>query len=231
MTDAPHQSREVNITRLIDDGPLTRFQIGVIICCALVNLFDGADTQSIGVAAPFIADELGIEIANFKWIFSSALVGATLGAATFGPLADRFGRKRLLIIAAVLIGIFTILTAFATSVPTLIAFRVWQDWVWAVRRCALSRYLGICAGAVARGVSDGHVGGVSARRTDRRPIELVSHSDHGVARDFLHRRRRASCSSPSCWRSFCRSRSNFCSLAAKTPMRCGGSLRVFALAM
>ena len=106
MTDAPHQNHEVNITRLIDDGPLTRFQIGVIICCALVNLFDGADTQSIGVAAPFIADELGIEIANFKWIFSSALVGATLGAATFGPLADRFGRKRLLIIATVLIGIF-----------------------------------------------------------------------------------------------------------------------------
>jgi MFS transporter, AAHS family, 4-hydroxybenzoate transporter len=124
MTDARQQGSEVNVTRLIDDRPLTRFQIGVIVCCALINLFDGADTQSIGVAAPFIADELGIPIANFKWIFSSALVGATLGAATFGPLADRFGRKTLLIIAAVLIGIFTILTALATSVPMLIAFRV-----------------------------------------------------------------------------------------------------------
>jgi MFS transporter, AAHS family, 4-hydroxybenzoate transporter len=124
MTDARPRSIEVNITRLIDDAPLTRFQIGVIACCALVNLFDGADTQSIGVAAPFIADELGIAIADFKWIFSSALVGATLGAATFGPLADRFGRKTLLIVAAVLIGIFTILTALATSVPMLIAFRM-----------------------------------------------------------------------------------------------------------
>jgi MFS transporter, AAHS family, 4-hydroxybenzoate transporter len=124
MTEAPNSSREINVTRLIDDGPLTRFQIGVIACCALVNLFDGADTQSIGVAAPFIADELGIEIANFKWIFSSALVGATIGAATFGPLADRFGRKTLLIVATILIGVFTILTALATSVPVLIAFRV-----------------------------------------------------------------------------------------------------------
>jgi AAHS family 4-hydroxybenzoate transporter-like MFS transporter len=114
----------VNVTRLIDDGPVTRFQIGIIICCALVNLFDGADTQSIGVAAPMIADGLGIKIASFGPIFSAALVGATLGAASFGPIADRFGRKTLLIIATVLIGVFTILTALATSVPMLIAFRV-----------------------------------------------------------------------------------------------------------
>jgi AAHS family 4-hydroxybenzoate transporter-like MFS transporter len=117
-------TNEVNITRLIDDGPLTRFQIGIIICCALVNVFDGMDTQSIGVAAPFIAEGLGIKIANFGPIFSSALVGATFGAATFGPLADRFGRKTLLIAATLLISVFTILTALATSVPALMTFRV-----------------------------------------------------------------------------------------------------------
>ena len=58
-------TNEINITQLIDDGPITRFQIGIIVCCALVNLFDGIDTQSIGVAAPFIADEFGINIAHF----------------------------------------------------------------------------------------------------------------------------------------------------------------------
>jgi AAHS family 4-hydroxybenzoate transporter-like MFS transporter len=120
----PRPANEVNVTRLIDEGPLTGFQIGTIVCCALVNLFDGIDTQSIGVAAPFIADGLGIELANFGPIFSSALVGATIGAASFGPLADRFGRKTLLLIAAAFIGVFTMLTALATSVPMLIAFRV-----------------------------------------------------------------------------------------------------------
>jgi MFS transporter, AAHS family, 4-hydroxybenzoate transporter len=117
-------TNQVNVTRLIDDRPLTSFQIGIILCCALVNVFDGMDTQSIGVAAPFIAEGLGIKIANFGPIFSSALVGATLGAATFGPLADRFGRKTLLIVATLLIGVFTIMTAFATSVPVLMTFRV-----------------------------------------------------------------------------------------------------------
>ena len=117
-------THEVNITRLIDEGPITRFQISTIVCCALVNLFDGMDTQSIGVAAPFIAEGLDIKIANFGPIFSSALVGATIGAASFGPLADRLGRKTLLMIAIVFIGTFTILTAMANSVPMLMSFRV-----------------------------------------------------------------------------------------------------------
>ena len=82
MTGASRQTSEVNVTRLIDDGPLSRFQIGVIICCALVSALDGIDTQSIGVAAPFIADGLGIKIADFGPIFSAALLGATIGAAT-----------------------------------------------------------------------------------------------------------------------------------------------------
>ena len=124
MTGPSPSTREVSLTRLIDDGPLTRFQIGTIICCALVSALDGIDSQSIGVAAPFIADELGVKLADFGPIFSSALVGATVGAASFGPLADRFGRKILLIAAVLLIGVFTILTVFANSVPTLMAFRV-----------------------------------------------------------------------------------------------------------
>jgi MFS transporter, AAHS family, 4-hydroxybenzoate transporter len=124
MTVAPAATREVNVTRLIDDGPLTRFQIGTVICCALVSALDGIDSQSIGVAAPFIADELGVKLADFGPIFSSALVGATIGAASFGPLADRFGRKTLLIVAVLLIGVFTVLTVFANSVPTLVAVRV-----------------------------------------------------------------------------------------------------------
>ena len=101
------------------------FQIVTIICCALVSALDGIDTQSIGVAAPFIAEELGVKLAHFGPIFSSALVGATVGAASFGPLADRFGRKTLLIVAVLLIGGgFTILTVFANSVPMLMAIRV-----------------------------------------------------------------------------------------------------------
>ncbi len=124
MMQMPQTTDEVNITRLIDEGPLTRFQIATIVCCALVSMFDGIDTQSIGVAAPFIAETLGVKITSFGPIFSSALLGATIGAASFGPLADRLGRKTLLIVAIVLFGVFTVLTALANSVPMLMIFRL-----------------------------------------------------------------------------------------------------------
>ena len=124
MIEATHPAGAVSVTRLIDEGRLTSFQIGTIVCCALVSMFDGIDTQSIGVAAPFIADTLGIKIASFGPIFSSALVGATIGAASFGPLADRLGRKTLLLVAVVLIGVFTILTALADSVGMLMLCRL-----------------------------------------------------------------------------------------------------------
>ncbi len=124
MMQMPRSTNEVNVTHLIDEGSLTGFQIGTIVCCALVSMFDGIDTQSIGVAAPFIAETLGVKIANFGPIFSSTLLGATIGAASFGPLADRLGRKRLLIVAVVLFAVFTVLTALANSVPMLMIFRL-----------------------------------------------------------------------------------------------------------
>jgi MFS transporter, AAHS family, 4-hydroxybenzoate transporter len=124
MIETSPPANEVNVTRLIDDGPLTWFQIGTIVCCALVSMIDGVDTQSIGVAAPFIAEALGVKIANFGPIFSSALLGATIGAASFGPLADRLGRKTLLLAAIVLMAVFTVLTALANSVAMLMVFRL-----------------------------------------------------------------------------------------------------------
>ena len=114
----------VNITDLIDSNPIRGFQIGIFVLCALVALLDGVDTQSIGVAAPFIAENLGIPVTSFGPIFSSALLGAMLGALTFGPLADRFGRKVMLIIATLVFAIFTLATPFSDSVGTLMACRL-----------------------------------------------------------------------------------------------------------
>jgi AAHS family 4-hydroxybenzoate transporter-like MFS transporter len=113
----------VNITQAIDASPFTSFQIQAIVLCSLVAFLDGLDSQSIAVAAPLIADRLSIGRAALGPIFSAAVLGAMIGALTFGPLGDRFGRKRCLVAAAIIFGIFTLLTATADSYNMLLVVR------------------------------------------------------------------------------------------------------------
>jgi AAHS family 4-hydroxybenzoate transporter-like MFS transporter len=115
---------EVNLTELIDKNPVSAFQFRIFILCALVAFLDGVDTQSIGVAAPFIADTLKLPKGQLGLVFSGALIGAMIGALVLGACADRLGRKRVLIASALLFGAGTIATASAHTLGSLIAWRV-----------------------------------------------------------------------------------------------------------
>ncbi len=116
-------SKDIDVARLIDERQLTKAQFAVFGLCGLVALLDGLDTTSIGVAAPAMAGALGLSIAAFGPVFAIALIGATLGALSFGPLADRLGRKRLLLVATAVFGLFSLLTAYCQSVPALLTCR------------------------------------------------------------------------------------------------------------
>jgi len=117
------QPRDVNVTALIDDRPMGGLQWLVFVLCALAALLDGADSQSIGVAGPLIAAQFGMTMGSFTPAFSAGLLGATIGALTFGGLGDRFGRKRMLILAVLLLSTFTLLTAAAQTFPELLVIR------------------------------------------------------------------------------------------------------------
>lgn len=117
------QPRDVNVTALIDDRPIGGLQWLVFVLCALAALLDGADSQSIGVAGPLIAAQFGMTMGSFTPAFSVGLLGATIGALSFGGLGDRFGRKRMLIVAVLLLSTFTLLTATAQTFPELLAIR------------------------------------------------------------------------------------------------------------
>src|SRR6478752_1401831 len=117
-------SGPLDVNKLIDDRGLSRFQIAVVVLCALVAMLDGADTTSIAIAASTIAGLLNFPVSAFGLVFAAGTLGAMLGAMTFGPLADRFGRKRLLVVSTVLFGIFTLLVAHAQSYSALVLYRV-----------------------------------------------------------------------------------------------------------
>jgi MFS transporter, AAHS family, 4-hydroxybenzoate transporter len=97
--------------------------LAIIILCALVALLDGMDLQSIGLAAPFMADALHFAMSAFGLIFSVALLGMALGSFALGRLADQRGRKVVLIAATIGFGVFTLGTAFADNFGELLACR------------------------------------------------------------------------------------------------------------
>lgn len=112
-----------DVTQMIDQRGLGTMQILIVGLCGLVALFDGMDLQSIGLAAPLMAAALHLAPQAFGPVFSAALAGLMLGALALGPLADRFGRKSILIGATLCFGTFTLCTAFAGDLETLLVCR------------------------------------------------------------------------------------------------------------
>ena len=91
--------------------------------CAAAALFDGFDTQSMGVAAPRVLSEFALSTSQATLIFSAATIGLFLGAGIGGRLADLLGRKRTLISTLLLFGVCSLLTAAATGPKSLLTMR------------------------------------------------------------------------------------------------------------
>ena len=113
----------LDIRRFIDDRPVGRYQLLVATMCGLIVFVDGFDAQAMGYVAPALTAALKISRGVLGPVISSGLVGMMIGALISGPLADRIGRKPVLIGCALIFGIGSLLTATAQSVESLMAFR------------------------------------------------------------------------------------------------------------
>ena len=115
--------RAPTVSEIIDQRPLSRFQMWMMSLCALVVVLDGFDTQSIGFLAPSMAETLRIPVKNFGPIFGAALFGLMISSMLIGPMADRWGRKWPIVICTLLFGTFAMITARASSFSELWGFR------------------------------------------------------------------------------------------------------------
>ena len=114
---------KINITDVVNEGKFNRFHIGLLICCCLIIVFDMFDLVIYGSVIPILMKEWSISPVQAGAIGSYGFFGMMLGAIFFGILADKFGRKNILILSVVLFSIFTFLCAFAPSPTPFSIFR------------------------------------------------------------------------------------------------------------
>lgn len=115
--------RPIDVREFIDNRPVGRFQKWVVLLGFLIIALDGFDVAIMGFIAPQLKLDWGLDAHALGPVLSAALIGLAGGAMTAGPLADRYGRKIVLLCSVFLFGSLTVATAFAQDVQTLVALR------------------------------------------------------------------------------------------------------------
>jgi AAHS family 4-hydroxybenzoate transporter-like MFS transporter len=112
-----------NAAEMIDEQPIGMFQIVVLLLCAAAMFVDGFDTQAIGYVAPSLSVALAIKPAALGLVFAAGGLGTILGTLGFAPIADRIGRKPVIVFCVLFFGISSLLTAYCHSVDQFICTR------------------------------------------------------------------------------------------------------------
>lgn len=87
------------------NGGIPSFVYITVVVCALGGLLFGYDTGVISGALLLLREDFGLDPFLEGLVVSSLLVGAMVGAIACGSLCDRFGRRRLALVAAVIFGV------------------------------------------------------------------------------------------------------------------------------
>jgi AAHS family 4-hydroxybenzoate transporter-like MFS transporter len=122
-TEIEKSSDHFDVSMAIDKGELTHLQRWTYVLASLAIIIDGFDGQMIGYAIPLIMQEWGTSRAAFSLAVASGLAGMAIGSLSAGVLADKFGRKPILIGSILLFGTSTMLIGLATDVPSIALIR------------------------------------------------------------------------------------------------------------
>ena len=113
----------------------------IAIVASLGGLLSGYDTGVISGALLFINETWDLTASAQGMIVSAVLIGAVIGAATNGILADIFGRKKIIMATAIIFILGSILCAFATTPLVLIASRIFVGFAVGVVNFVVPLYL------------------------------------------------------------------------------------------
>jgi len=112
-----------DVEAFIDRQRIGATQLAVLLVCGLVCFIDGFDIFMIGKIAPAIAEGFGQPSEAMAFVFVCQQIGLAAGAFIVSPLADRFGRRRMLMWSCAAFGTITLASVWAQSLDQLAIMR------------------------------------------------------------------------------------------------------------
>ncbi|WP_233834126.1 MFS transporter [Paraburkholderia sp. ZP32-5] len=117
------ETKTIDVQAFINEHRFSPFQWLIFAMCFVIVLMDGFDTAAIGFIAPSLLSGWQISKAALAPVLSAALLGLALGAMTAGPIADAWGRRRVLIAAVFLFGAASFVSGYASNLSELTLLR------------------------------------------------------------------------------------------------------------
>jgi MFS transporter, AAHS family, 4-hydroxybenzoate transporter len=114
---------KVNIADIVDSSKIGSFHVAIGVLCGMCLMIDGFDVQAMGYAAPALIKDWSIGASAMGPVFSAALIGILVGSLTFSTVADKIGRRPMLITATLFFSVLTFLTSQAQSINQLLIVR------------------------------------------------------------------------------------------------------------
>ena len=113
----------VPISDVINAAPLSALQIRVLLLCCILVVLDGFDAAVIGYIAPTLTKAWHISPQALAPVFAAGLFGMFAGATGLGIVADRYGRKIVLILSLMIVAAGTLGTVLTDTVMEMTVLR------------------------------------------------------------------------------------------------------------
>ena len=114
---------KINVDLVLDREIWGSYRLFVLAVCGLTLVTEGFDAQIMGFVAPAMLKTYGVNRSALGPVFAAGIVGLLLGAMILGPVADRWGRRPVIIGSLVFFGLCSLLTVTSSSMEQVLIWR------------------------------------------------------------------------------------------------------------